>query len=202
MIKKIGIVLSTVAAIGMAGSAQAVSNYGLSDLNYAHLNNGPTIKKNAPTILAEITAKGCSLEQIAPFGTSLTASWDWDNTVGESEGGQSKFGGDAEYTVELTVFGTPVELEVEFELVQFVRGTLAEDYAGQMVYRCTKPQTDTTGTCNSSVLGVRAALKAAVENMGYLWSDLDKATLEGVTVKAMKGKGRQNYPKVDVCDIL
>ena len=183
MKKRYAIVLSTMMAVGFASSAQAGN-------------------KNAPDVLAEITAGNCDTVQIAPFGTSLLASWSWDNT--DSVGGQSKFGGDAVYTVELRDDGNgyPIDVEVEFEVEQYEPDTAAEDYPGQLVYRCSNAQTDATGSCNGSVLGLRDALQTAVVAAGYVWEgNVIKATLNEVGVKALKGTGRQNYPKVDVCSL-
>ena len=184
MKKRYAIVLGTMMAVGVANLAQAGN-------------------KNAPDVLAEVTAGGCETVQIAPFGTSLLANWSWDNT--NSVTGQSKFGGDAVYTVELIDDGTgnPIDVEVEFEVTQYELGTAAEDYPGQLVYRCSNAQTEVSGDCNGAVLGLRSALQTAVEDAGYVWdSNVIKATLDEVGVKAMKGTGRQNYSKVDVCSVI
>ncbi len=165
-------------------------------------------KKLPPVSLADITPLGCSYEQIAPFNTSLVAKWEWQ--AGEF---QTKFGGDAKFEVSASIDGGEnwEDMEMEFEVEQYERGTLAEDYAGTLVYRCSNIQTDLSGTCNGSVLGVRDAIlnAATVELLG---EDGDRtviggnirATLIGVYVKAMnpgKGKGHQNYPLTDVCDV-
>lgn len=174
------------------------------------------LAKNAPDPLATITPGGCSNVQIAPFGTSLLASWSWDNTA--DAGGQTQFGGDAEYAVSLSPDGgaTWYDYDIEFELVQYVPGTLASDYPGQLVYRCSTAQTDATGSCNGSVLGLRdAVMNAALDALNadlnpdtdYTAGDIGgniQASLEGVEVKAMnpgRGNGRQNYPLVNVCDV-
>jgi hypothetical protein len=159
--------------------------------------------KNTPDALATITAGGCENVQIAPFGTSLLASWEWSNgTI------QSKFGGDAVYQVDAgTTESEPEKFEVEFELVQYAPGTLAEDYPGQLVYRCSNAPTDDVGSCNASILGLRSALReAAADYLGVAPEEVEfgSATLDGVYVKAMNpgpGNGRQNYPLVDVCDV-
>lgn len=156
---------------------------------------------NAPTPLADVSAGGCSITQIAPFGTSLRASWDWAN--GDL---QTKFGGDAKFNVMATTDGgiTTFPLEVEFELEQYVPGTLADAYPGQLVYRCSTAVTNDAGTCNGSVLGLRAAIAAAVEDQAP-GATVVSATLDGVYVKAMNpghGGGRQNYPLVNVCDVV
>ena len=92
---------------------------------------------------------------------------------------------------------------MEFEVEQYVPGTLAEEYPGQLVYRCSNAQTEDTGSCNGSVLGLRSALQTAVEDAGYVWEDnVVKASLDEVGVKALQGSGRQNYPKVDVCAVI
>lgn len=155
--------------------------------------------KNAPSALATITSGGCENVQIAPFGTSLLANWEWSNSTG-----QTKFGGDAVYQIEASGF----EFEVEFELVQYEPGTLAEDYPGQLVYRCSNAQTKADGSCNASVLGLRTALRAAAAdylNVDPELVEFGSATLDGVYVKAMNpgpGNGRQNYPLVNVCEVL
>lgn len=155
--------------------------------------------------LAAVNPGGCSFVQIAPFGTSLLASWDWE--AGTS---QTKFGGDAVFTVNASDDGgtTWYEFEVEFELVQYEPGTAADEYPGELVYRCSNAQTDETGSCNGSVLGVRSAvLNAAAEYLavepGEIGANI-QASLEGVNVKAMKpgkGNGNQKYPLVNVCDL-
>lgn len=162
-------------------------------------------KKNSPGPLATVTAGDCSVVQIAPFGTSLLASWGWVEGTD-----QTKFGGDAEYMVSVSGDGGDnwVDFEAEFGLVQYVPGTPAGDYPGELVYRCSTAQTDTAGTCNGSVLGLRdAVLNAAVDETGFTPEEIDghiRATLVGVNVKAMnpgKGNGRQNYELVNVCDV-
>lgn len=168
-------------------------------------------KKNLPESdpLATISAGGCSTAQIAPFGTSLLASWGWTDGAG-----QTKFGGDAVYFINASTVSeaTLVEhqFEVEFQLVQYEPGTPADAYPGKMVYRCSTAQTETTGTCNGSVLGLRSAIMAAAAD--YL--EVEQGEITGITadrigvyVKPMnpgKGKGRQNYTMTDVCaeDIL
>jgi hypothetical protein len=168
------------------------------------------LAKNAPDPLADVIAGGCSYVQIAPFGTSLLASWSWENGTS-----QTKFGGDAEYAVSLSPDGGAnwYDYEIEFELVQYVPGTLASDYPGELVYRCSNDQTLDTGSCNGSVLGLRdAVMNAALEALNadlqtnYTAVDIGaniQASREGVNVKAMNpgGHGRQNYPLVDVCDV-
>jgi hypothetical protein len=156
--------------------------------------------KNAPEALADVVPDGCQLVQIAPFGTSLLASWSWENgTV------QTKFGGDAVYMVVANDYDP---FEVEFELVQYEQGMPADAYPGEMVYRCSNAQTEEIGSCNGSVLGVRSALReAAADYLGVLPEEIEtiSATLEGVYVKAMNpgpGSGRQNYPRVNVCEEL
>lgn len=176
MKKRHAIILSAMLAVGFASSAQA--------------------GKYKPAGLVTIIPGGCSIEQIAPFGTSLLASWSW-------EGGttQSKFGGDAVYTVTFDYDGVSVEMELEFEVEQYVPDTAAEDYPGQLVYRCSNAQDEAAGTCKGSVLGLRSAIADAFED-----ADLDLGlvtnlvgNLDEVGVKALKGSGRQNYAKVDVC---
>ena len=159
--------------------------------------------KNTPVALATIKAGGCENVQIAPFGTSLLANWEWSDGTD-----QSKFGGDAVYQVEAGTTDTePEQFEVEFELVQYQPDTLAEDYPGQLVYRCSNAQTDAAGSCNASVLGLRTSLRdAAADYLGVAPEDVEfgSATLNGVYVKAMNpgpGKGGQNYPLVNVCDV-
>ena len=181
----------------------------------AALSSAPlALAKNAPDPLATVTPGGCSYVQIAPFGTSLLASWSWDAT---NAGGQTKFGGDAEFAVSLSPDGGAnwYDYEIEFELVQYVPGTLASDYPGELVYRCSNDQTLDTGSCNGSVLGLRdAVMNAALEALNadlqpdtdYTADDIGaniQASREGVNVKAMNpgGHGRQNYPLVDVCDV-
>lgn len=150
--------------------------------------------------LATITAGECSNVQIAPFGTSLLASWSW------SEGeGQTKFGGDAVYLVTATADGEPEEFEVGFGLTKYEPGTPADGYPGEMVYRCSVEQTEPTGDCNGSVLGLRSAIRAAAaEHFGVPEEEvtLIRAELVGVYVKPMNpGKnGRQNYTLTDVCN--
>ena len=165
--------------------------------------------KNAPKDpLATIVPGGCSTVQIAPFGTSLLASWSWEEgTI------QTKFGGDAEYMVHASADdGTSwFDFEVEFELVQYEPGTASDDYPGELVYRCSNAQTDETGSCNGSVLGLRdAVINAAADWFGGDITPEDigrniQATLVGVNVKGMdpgKDNGRQKYPLVNVCDVL
>ena len=162
-------------------------------------------KKNLPDgdPLATITPGECDRVQIAPFGTSLLASWAW------SDGGeQVKFGGDAVYTINASVTDSPeiFEFEVEFGLVKFDAEIPVEDYAGQLVYRCSVAQTEPAGECNGSVLGLRDAIMAAAAE--YLEVSEDQITYitadrDGVYVKAMNpggGNGRQNYTLVNVCD--
>ena len=159
--------------------------------------------KNTPGALATINPGGCDNAQLAPFGTSLMANWDW------SEGTlQTKFGGDAVYQVVAAAPGNdPEEFEVEFELVQYEPGTLAEDYPGQVVYRCTNAQALEEGSCMAAILDLRTALRdAAAEYLNVLPEEVEfgSATLDGVYVKAMNpgpGGGRQNYPLVDVCEV-
>jgi len=163
-------------------------------------------KKNSPELLAEVVPGGCSNVQVAPFGTSLLASWGWDAGTD-----QTKFGGDAEYMVSVSGDGGDnwVDFEAEFGLVQYEPGTAAGDYPGELVYRCSNAQTEVTGSCNGSVLGLRdAVLNAAVDETGFTPEEIGRyiqATLVGVNVKAMnpgKGNGRQNYPLVNVCNVL
>ena len=168
---------------------------------------GPTLaaKPESKDPLATIVPGGCSTVQIAPFGTSLLASWNWE----EGEG-QTKFGGDAEYVVSVSIddgLNWTDPFEVEFELVQYEPDTAADEYPGQLVYRCSNAQTDAAGSCNGSVLGLRAAvLDAAITETGFTAEQIGRyiqASLLGVNVKAMnpgKGNGRQKYPLVDVCD--
>ena len=159
--------------------------------------------KNAPDALATISPGGCDNAQVAPFGTSLLANWEWsEGTV------QTKFGGDAVYQVVAAgPEADPEEFEVEFELVQYEPGTLAEDYPGELVYRCSNEQTLAEGSCTAAVLGLRSALRdAAAEYLDVLPEEVEfgSATLDGVYVKAMNpgpGNGRQNYPLVDVCEV-
>ena len=164
-------------------------------------------KDNTNDPLATVIPGGCSNVQIAPFGTSLLASWGWEEGTL-----QIKFGGNAEYMVSVSgdLGETWTEpFQVEFELVQYEADTLASDYPGELVYRCSNAQTDATGTCNGSVLGLRdAVLNAAADETGFTPEEIGRyiqATRLGVKVKAMnpgKGNGRQNYPLVDVCDVL
>jgi len=159
-------------------------------------------KPNAPDPLATVTVGGCSLVQIAPFGTSQLASWSWSDGTS-----QTKFGGDAVYLVQASDGLNNFDGEIEFELEQYVPGTLASDYPGVMVYRCSNAITDATGSCNGSVLGLRDAIRnAAAEQLGVLPADVTTlvANLVGVYVKAMNpghGSGRQNYELVNVCDV-
>ena len=163
-------------------------------------------KNDTPGELAIVNAGGCEMTQVAPFGTSLLVRWSWeDGTV------QTKFGGDAAYMVVVsgdggTTFTEP--FEVEFELVMYVPGTLADDYFGQLVYRCSNAQTEELGKCNAAVLGLRDAIyAAATEETGFSREEIGAnitATRVGVNIKAMnpgKQNGRQNYPLVDVCFI-
>ena len=169
---------------------------------------GPTLAaKPAPKDpLATVVPEGCSTVQIAPFGTSLLASWSWlEGTV------QTKFGGDAEYMVTVSGDGGTIwtdPFEVEFELVKYEPDTAADEYPGQLVYRCSNAQTDAAGSCNGSVLGLRAAvLDAAVTETGFTAEQIGRyiqASLIGVNVKAMnpgKDNGRQKYLLVDVCEV-
>ena len=160
------------------------------------------IAKNSQPVLADITPGGCSFTQVSPFGTSLMASWGWyDGTT------QTHFGGDAEFMVSASVDGgdTYQDFYIEFELVQYEMGMPADYYDGSMVYRCSNNQTMESGRCNASVLGVRDALKdAVIDFLGTDEETLDgnySASLMGVTVKALKNKGRQNYELTDVCDV-
>lgn len=166
---------------------------------------GAAVAKNAPDPLATVTPGGCSLQAIAPYGTSLRAAWAW-----EAGSDQTKFGGDAEFTVEASPDGglNWYEFEVEFELDAYVPGSLAEEYFGSLVYRCSNAVSEASGSCNGSVLGVRdAVLAAAADELGVLPEDIGsniRASLEGVKVKAMNpgpGNGRQNYERVDVCEV-
>ena len=161
--------------------------------------------KNAPVALAAVSPGGCSFTQIAPFGTSLLASWTWaDGTI------QTKFGGDALFEGEASEDGiTWMPFEVSIELEQYVPGTAAGDYEGQLVYRCSNAVSDPSGSCNGSVLGVRSAvINAAAEYLGFdpaLSGPYTRASLVSVDVKAMNpgpDSGRQNYPLVSVCDVL
>jgi len=165
------------------------------------------LAKNAPNDpLATVVPEGCSTVQIAPFGTSLLASWSWEEgTI------QTKFGGDAVYLVTVSGDGGTIwtdPFEVEFELVQYEPDTAADEYPGQLVYRCSIAQTDPAGSCNGSVLGLRTAvLNAAIDETGFTAVDIGRniqASLVGVNVKAMnpgKDNGRQKYPLVNVCDV-
>lgn len=162
---------------------------------------GNAVAKNNPDPLADVLPGGCSFAQIAPFGTSLLASWDWEN--GEL---QTKFGGDAEFWVVAETIDQSFEGEIEFELEQYEPGTPADAYPGVLVYRCSNPVSDPAGSCNGSVLGVRDAIRQAVaDELGVLPEDITElsASLEGVKVKAMNpgSKGRQNYELVDVCEL-
>jgi len=164
---------------------------------------GTAIAKNAQEPLADVLPGGCSFVQIAPYGTSLLARWDWEDGTS-----QTKFGGDAEFMVSASDDGgtTWYDFEVEFELEAYVPGTSPDEYAGMLVYRCSNAVTETTGSCNGSVLGVRDAILAAAADYlavepGEIGGNIS-ASLEGVTVKAMnpgKDNGRQNFEKVDVC---
>ncbi|MDT8322200.1 MAG: hypothetical protein RQ826_16915 [Xanthomonadales bacterium] len=162
--------------------------------------SGVAVAQNQPDPLATVTPDSCDLVQIAPFGTSLLASWGWEEGTD-----QTKFGGDAVYEVDATVGEDTSTFEVEFELVQFEPGTLAEDYPGELVYRCSNAMTELSGSCNGSVLGLRDAIRdAAADELDVLPEEITGlvATLQGVYVKAMnpgKGNGRQNYELVDVC---
>lgn len=156
--------------------------------------------------LATITTGECSNVQIAPFGTSLLASWSWLSS--EDPALQTKFGGDAVYLVNAeTADVEPEEFEVSFGLTKYETGTPADAYPNEMVYRCSVEQTETTGECNGSVLGLRSAIRAAAaEHFGVLEEDvtLIRAELVGVYVKPMNpGKnGRQNYTLTDVCTVV
>jgi hypothetical protein len=161
-----------------------------------------TLAIAAPDPLAEITPEGCSFIQVSPFGTSLLGSWSWlDGTS------QTKFGGDAEFTVNASIDDgvTWNEFDVEFEVVTYEPGTPAEEYAGQFVYRCSTAETAVEGQCNGAVLGLRAAIRnAAAMQLGVLPEEITnlRASLDGVGIKAMNpgtGAKRQNYPKVDIC---
>jgi hypothetical protein len=174
-------------------------------LGMAGVTGVATAGPNSPDPLATITPVGCSYVQIAPFGTSLLARWDWSGG-----GDQTKFGGDAVFTGEASIDDgvTWVDFEVEFEVESYEPGTLAEDYFRQLVYRCSVAQTEPAGSCNGAVLGVRDALLAAVaEQLGGEPEEIGpniRASLVGVDVKAMNpgpGNGRQNYPLTDVCDV-
>jgi hypothetical protein len=160
--------------------------------------------------LAEITPLGCSTLQIGPFGTSLLGSWSWaEGTV------QTKFGGDAEYMVHVSPDDeqTWYDFEVEFEVVKYELDTPADAYPGQFVYRCSNAQTEPSGSCNGSVLGLRAAImQAAIDELAEMEiyvtaEDIDgniSANLVGVGIKAMDpgtGAKSQKYPKVDICDV-
>ena len=162
--------------------------------------------KNSKDTLADVVAQGCSFVQIAPYGTSLLASWDWENGTS-----QTKFGGDAVFMVEASTDGGTTwsdPFEVEFELDQYVPGTSPDDYFGLMVYRCSNAQTEVTGSCNGSVLGLRdAVLAAAADYLGVGTAEIGaniRASLDSVKVKAMnpgKGNGPQNYELQDVCAV-
>ncbi|MCW8873298.1 MAG: hypothetical protein OQK01_11855 [Xanthomonadales bacterium] len=158
-------------------------------------------KKNAPDPLATVIPGGCDLVQIAPYGTSLLASWGWENGTD-----QTKFGGDAEYRVEATTIDDTYDLKIKFHIEQYVPGTSPDDYAGTLVYRCSTAVSEESGECNGSVLGIRDAIRVlAADELGVEPEDITTlfATLKGVFVKAMnpgRGGGRQNYDHVDVCD--
>jgi hypothetical protein len=172
-------------------------------LGMAGVTGVATAGPNSPDPLATITPGGCGLPQIAPFGTSLLASWEWSGG-----GDQTKFGGDAVFTGEASDDGwsTWEPFEVEFEVEQYEPGTPAEDYFQQLVYRCSVAQTMPAGSCNGAVLGVRPALLGAIAD--EFGMTLEEIRLRDVTydvyVKAMnpgKGNGRQNYELTNVCAV-
>ncbi|RTR32773.1 hypothetical protein [Shewanella atlantica] len=159
-------------------------------------------KPSSLTPLADIIPTGCSTVQISPFGTSLLGRWGWENGTA-----QTQFGGDAVYMVSASTDGENwFDFEVEFEVVKYEPDTLAEDYSGQFVYRCSTAQTEESGTCNGAVLGLRPAIISSAAE--YLQVDPVAfgrnitATLHGVEIKAMNpgtDVKRQNYPKTDIC---
>lgn len=162
--------------------------------------------------LAEITPMGCSMVQITPFGTSLVGRWSW---VTEEEQYQTQFGGDAEFSIHVSPDGeaTWYDFEVEFEVVKYELDTPADAYPGQFVYRCSNAQTMESGSCNGSVLGLRAAImQAAIDEFEALDMEVYpediggniSASFEGVHIKAMNpgtGAKSQKYPKVNICNV-
>lgn len=161
--------------------------------------------------LADIIPVGCNDVQIAPYDASLLVSWDWENGTT-----QTKFGGDAVFKVEVAVNDLVEFVTVEIPIVKYEPGTPAEDYEGMLVYRCSVPQTEVTGSCNGAILGLNQALEnAVIAELGLLPEDA--VVIESyeepyqVLVKAMNPSfeemddgnnkiKRQNFPLVDVCD--
>jgi hypothetical protein len=154
-------------------------------------------KPTPPDALADIYPGGCDIVQIPPLGTSLVASWTWANG-----GDQTKFGGSVYCNV---LFVDETTEAFEFELERYVPGTSAEENAGMFVYRCEVAETDPAGTCHAGLLGLRPALREAIESAGYSVDDVVSTNCNTALVKAMNpghGNGPQNYPLVDVCGDL
>jgi hypothetical protein len=173
---------------------------------------------NAPDQLAELTPGGCYVGE--PNGTvKQYAEWSW------AEGSdQTQFGGGAIYNVTVNTSTNPdVDLEVEVE-VEVTRLDPDLPMPTKMVYACPdllSPSPDAevaeTGTCEARISDVEAAItEATEEELVEMWLlgmdepftiDFEKTELVGVFVKAMdpgvaKGPGgRQNYEKIDVCDV-
>ena len=164
---------------------------------------------NTQDPLADVTPLGCPL-----LGEAQLAAWQWENGDG-----QTQFGGGAVYTVNYTIPEQQVSdtLEVEVELTRY---DAEEPMPTKMVYACPdflapniEAEADATGSCEARISHVDAAIMEATEDElgAQLGIDdtlsIDSSELVGVFVKAMnpgvaKGPGgRQNYEKIDVCDV-
>ena len=170
---------------------------------------------NAPDPLLTLDPGGCEEGSLNNL-VQQKAGWMWDD--GDK---QTQFGGDAVYIVsgminETVDFG-PLELEIEL-----TRLDLEMPMPTKMVYGCpnvSSPdpavESGLEGECQAVIEDVEAAITEATEEELIaleLLGDSDTfaitdSELVGVFVKAMdpglaKGPGgRQNYEKIDVCDV-
>jgi len=162
---------------------------------------------NTQPPLVDLTPLGCTV-----LGDAQLAAWAW-----EEGGAQTQFGGGAVYNVAFKINGNGAydSLEVEVELVRY-----EPDLVAKMVYACPSMGSQAkeraeAGSCMAEIADVDAAVEEAT-NAKLLETDqlgddddleITASTLVGVYVKAMnpgvvRGPGgRQNYQKIDVCEI-
>ncbi|SHO55220.1 hypothetical protein [Vibrio quintilis] len=153
--------------------------------------------------------EGCIATELD--GGTLSGAWSFENG-----GDQTQFGGDAEFMVTVSDGAEPpmtYDLEIEIDVVKYDADAPEGTFDGLFAYSCLVDEVDTEmlafGSCTGMVTDLDATIQAAVdaqlEAMELLPEDFsyDGYSLSGISIKAMNPgmKKRQNYPKVDICDV-